>query len=138
MKRFFRAIFWRNNPKAGMLFSIVLSAIFLSILLPIGLYVFAYFSNETSHYIWLTQFGQFWPFVLRVIFIFMSPLLLPYILALTWLYTAHVVRQAFYCPKWLAGLIAVVFSNPFIFLVCALKHCLCKYTPRPLDLRNSI
>jgi len=59
--------------------------------------------------------------VLRIVFIFIPPLLLPYILALTWLYTAHIVRQAFHCPKWLAGLVAVVFSNPFIFLVCALK-----------------
>ena len=143
MKRFLRTLFWRNNPKAGMLFSILLGAILATVLFPLGLYAYCTFPlfveyiEKTGHTLGMLSmvmesyrlFGFVTPYSVEVItnsviqFIPFFPLvfLLFYMFVLAWLYSAHVVRSSFHCNKFWAGLVALLFAQPLLLLVCAVK-----------------
>ena len=122
MKRFFRALFWRSNPKAGMLFSILLGAIIWAVLLPLGLYAFVWVPSVTgfvsdvmeSFSGYTSKEPMYWVLILPA-------LLLLYMFTLSWLYAAHLIRRAFRCNKVIAGSVALVLANPVILLVCAVK-----------------
>ena len=116
MKRFLRALFWRGNPKAGMLFGVLLGAIAFMVLLPVWLYE----ARGDNVFLWYGSRFDYSEDVGLCAWWCTLALLLLYTQALSWLYVAHIVRRTFRCKKVVAGLVAVALFNPLGVLVALL------------------
>ena len=110
MKRFLCALFWRDSPAWGFLFGFLLLVACATVLLPLWLHL-SFLRPEP-----VKQTG---------LAVYVCAPLVPYFLALSWFYTAHILKRSFSIRTTTAAVVSFALAIPplplFTLLFCAEK-----------------
>ena len=120
MRKFFRSLFRRGDPKAGALFGMLYAVVFTAVYVPACLYFYylmplemipgwlrSALDDKGESAIWVLGFFMLYP------------------LALQWLFAAHVWRRSFRMWRLAAGLLALLYLLPLgqlaTLVLCAVR-----------------